>query len=183
MKLKIISVSQPTFKKQKIFAYDSSGTTRFVLLIGSFTFKFAKIHPINAIKEIKVWWKLKLPFSILKTSAKGWSAGVIANMNETNLWKKTNHPLLIPTIFSFWGLLNIQVRGVNIEDNNPWFIKNHLVKSAHTDNFGDNHTLFNNKNWLIYKNSIKLADYGSCFIESNLSKYGDIWMKELAKTS
>lgn len=95
------------------------GSTRFVILCGPFAIKIARFRPIRAI--IRLWQLLKtreVKRELQKYHKQpvlgGFAylmAGVIANRTEYRRYIKYNHFQLVPTEFSFLGLLNVQRRG------------------------------------------------------------------------
>jgi len=101
------------------------GTTRFVFCIGDVAVKVARVKVIYWV--IRLWNRV---FGTPKTESAGVAntqgsvqrfarlkhlfAGVTANLQEARMCTQHPHLPVAPTLFSFFGLVNIQVRGTPI---------------------------------------------------------------------
>jgi hypothetical protein len=72
------------------------GTTRYVLCVGGVAVKIPRIRIISWTNH----------FSMLKCLF----AGISANLEEARLYRKCPHLPIAPTLFSLFGLVNIQTR-------------------------------------------------------------------------
>jgi len=64
----------------------------------------AKCESILHYPLSEVWWAIRISVIL-------WLEGVIVNWHERVYYKKTKHPILQPTHFSFFGIFNIQTFG------------------------------------------------------------------------
>lgn len=97
----------------------SWGATRFVILIGPFAVKVARIRGFWAVRRFfthmrngEVHDKLrKFDANPTRAGCKYLFAGVVSNLREVKLWSATQLAFLTPTPFSFFGLINVQYLG------------------------------------------------------------------------
>lgn len=96
------------------------GGSRFVVLTKDYAFKFARFRPYWALKRLveticarEVGSKLKRYHRShpLIAGLKYLIAGAWANMIEVQVFEKTQHPGLAPTLLTFFGIMNVQRRG------------------------------------------------------------------------
>lgn len=102
-----------------------AGTSRIVVCVGPWAIKFARIRAIH--------WMIRIPKKILvsrcdisvekivdptytKSRLQHLFTGVVANLEEYWYWKQNPGLPLADTIFSFFGLINIQLRGKPIAE-------------------------------------------------------------------
>ena len=100
------------------------GTTRFVFCVGGVAIKIARIHPVRWMFRFFYWKKRggvtkklsTIATSRVKAILMVIAGGIIGNIEE--YWFSHQHPELpiARTIFSFFGLVNIQVRGKPIKE-------------------------------------------------------------------
>jgi hypothetical protein len=101
------------------------GATRWVILIGPWAVKIARIRPVQAFKRLGQYLlrgevSNKLRKYGPRPLAGGFNyffAGVLCNRLEYWLWKQRPQSFMAPTYFSFLGLVNIQARGLPVT---PW---------------------------------------------------------------
>lgn len=112
----------------------SWGATRFVTLVGIVTIKVPR-------------------FSALLT-------GIRANRNEYRLWQEFPRRFLIPTLYSFGWLINIQERGesINQEELDASHPFQGLLEDMPSNLIAD---MTRATNFCRYQGRICLADYGS----------------------
>lgn len=106
-------------------------------------------------------------------------AGMWANWNEYRFYAATRNPFVWPTIFSFFGLFNIQRIGnaCGYTSHEVW---NALFEQAGNDLFADNHCFDNASNFCVSKEGkLRLLDYASEGSQKVVTKYG----KQLAEIS
>jgi len=102
----------------------SHGSTRSVFCVGDVAVKFARIRPIRLFFRFFHWQKNGGVANKLSTISRSRvdaillviSGGIIGNIEE--YWFCREHPdlPLAKTIFSFFGLFNIQVRGRQVKE-------------------------------------------------------------------
>ncbi len=109
----------------KIMSFHN-GTTRFVVAIPclNVALKIAHVHPLHAIKTL-VWMvgiarkarKTNTPLTFIRVlkwtdeqslSLRWQFRGIYCNLREYRFFRSSGNPLLWPTVFSFFGLVNIQ---------------------------------------------------------------------------
>jgi len=86
--------------------------------------------------------------------------GVIMNRNEMYLWRHVRKPWMMPTLYSFFGIINIQPRGEPITkeelDAEHPFLP--MIEAVGTRCGTD---VINPENFCRYDGLIKSVDYGS----------------------
>src|SRR3989344_1991017 len=97
------------------------GTTRVVVLVGNVVIKIARFRVLWIpgrlcfhLKNGGVRARIKRQIRNPAIAARNIFAGVCANWNEYRMWKRSPRSFLVPTLFSFGGLMNIQYRGERI---------------------------------------------------------------------
>lgn len=88
--------------------------------------------------------------------------GMMANWNEFIFFIKTRNSFLLPTYFSFFGLVNIQKRGQALdwtEDNFFVFLQENSQEKDQI--FIDTHSFDNPRNFCLDNSKLKMIDYGS----------------------
>lgn len=163
-----------------------NGTTRFVVTIPwlGIALKFAHIHPIKALETL-VWMaehssqKLNFREGLSDSDSEPGSfryqfRGIYCNLREHRFYRSSRNPFLWPTLFSFFGLINIQ----------PFAEKQPLVSNDFklwkfvykiTGNAGlrDGHTLSEENNFAIdVNNFLRILDYGSVAGQEVISNHG-----------
>jgi hypothetical protein len=89
--------------------------------------------------------------------------GIMANLQEWRFYKETKNPFCMPTLFSFFGLFNIQKKGGKVDfwgRNEIWSYIYHNSKDSNQP-FCDGHTLAEPENYGMDNGKLKLVDYGS----------------------
>ncbi|MDO8728732.1 MAG: hypothetical protein Q7K26_02435 [bacterium] len=100
----------------------SWGATRFVILIGTIAIKIARLRPFRGLQRLlEHWINGEVKERLLTFAENPFLAGIryifsgiIANRNERRLWQEFPRRFLIPTLYSFGPLINIQKRGEKI---------------------------------------------------------------------
>lgn len=88
--------------------------------------------------------------------------GLMANWNEFIFWLKTRNKFLLPTYFSFFGLINIQKKGeVLIWEEGDFFVFLQRNSKEKDQVFVDSHSFDNPQNFCIDNGKLKMIDYGS----------------------
>jgi hypothetical protein len=100
----------------------------------------------------------------------------MANQNEYLFYKENfENPLLIPTYFSFFGLINIQLLGKPLQNSSLYIFHeiDCLVKESKEITKIEPHQ-WTEKNFVEFSNkTIALCDYGSLQAFAIIEKYGD----------
>lgn len=144
------------------------GATRFVILVGTVAIKIARPRPFRALRRLIKYQMSGEVRARLLTYAEdpflaGFSyifSGILANRNEYRLWQESPRHFLVPTIYSFSWLINIQRRGKSIsqeelEDNHPFRT---LLVGKPLKLTGD---MTKAANFCRYDGRVCLLDYGS----------------------
>ncbi len=98
------------------------GATRFVILVGTVAIKIARPRPFRALRRLIKYQMSGEVRARLLTFAEdpflaGFSyifSGILANRNEYRLWRESPRQFLVPTLYSFGWLVNVQSRGESI---------------------------------------------------------------------
>jgi hypothetical protein len=105
-----------------------SGKTRVVILIGPYALKVARfglsytlrrtieILLAGQTREKIVGWRRDKNLSVLDVLCKTLFIGVVSNMKEYHLWRRHADFSLMPTLSTFFYLVNVQRRGNPIAD-------------------------------------------------------------------
>ncbi len=144
------------------------GGSRFVVLIGPYAIKFARLRLIRAAYRLLFHLLHRQAFAKLRSfgttvthgGVRYLLSGVIANRHEFRLWRQSPQTYLVPTLFSFFGLVNIQVRGERISEaelsaDHPFPI---LLQSMTEAGRGD---MMRPVNFCRLNGHVMLVDYGS----------------------
>ncbi len=183
----------------KIFSFHAS-TTRSVILVHplKIALKFPRFDFWSGMKTIFKWvnysyyvyirrdklqmknlryelkWGVGGPVDIQYSLSYRWFRGIMANINEMRFcWGNIRNPFMIPTYFSFFGLMNIQPLIVPIPELgcklHEKFI---MIIDQHTEMFEDNHA-WEDRNFTIRKDgTVAVYDYGSSRAFPMVKKYG-----------
>ena len=147
----------------------SWGMTRFVVLIGPVAIKFARFRVMWIAKRLfhhmrnrEVRTKVRYQLANPTLATNNIFAGFYANRLEYHLWCQFRHPLLVPTLFSLAGLINVQRRGEEISESdlnesNPFksFLWGGELPPEGLDD------LIKTANFCFYDGRVRLIDYGS----------------------
>ena len=164
------------------------GSDRIVLTLPSFgiVIKFAKIRLKDIVIDIILYlkdrrtWKTMLKFFKYHHCQVGGFKyylfnGIISNKLEYKLWRKTKHQILVPTIFSFFGLFNIQ-KFVQVPkdktDADFWCQFNMIVRKKWL--WHDSHAFSNFENFTIETGKVQFIDYGSKAVIGVVLQFGDL---------
>jgi hypothetical protein len=157
------------------------GQDRLVLVLPALKIavKFPIIHLFLALRDFKhfsqEWGALKkyLMFPIeTEAGLKGYlSRGVLSNWNEFWFYLKTRNPFLQPTYFSFFGFLNIQKcdEPCQSSDDNLW---RQFIEIAGNSICQDPHHFYNHQNFCVYKNRLRMLDYGNRQVRDIITRHG-----------
>jgi len=97
--------------------------------------------------------------------------GIVDNWREFVFFRKTKHPFLLPTYFSFFGLLNIQRAGepCQLKDVDLWC---QLYELTDGKVFDDSHHFENPANFVLEGRRLRMIDYGSIRTHGVITQYG-----------
>ena len=159
------------------------GTTRFVILVGPFAIKIARLrllfyfcrlllHMWNGEVKVRL---AKRDTNTVKSGLKYLSSGVRANLNEWEVWRKTHSPCLIPTMYSLFGLVNVQRRGEKrVGTIDVFLFESSLIHSAtyaklkELEKSTGERLDLHSANLCYYQGDVRLLDYGSAEALSTL---------------
>lgn len=102
--------------------------------------------------------------------------GILPNIQERRFYKKTKNPFVMPTYFSFFGLVNIQKRGKQIYFWGDNDVFRYLCQNSQNRNqpHVDGHTLSEIENFVLDNdNHMKLVDYGNKQVAPFLEMNGE----------
>lgn len=146
----------------------SWGTTRFVVLVGTVAIKMVRPRPLWVLRRLARYLitgvapKRLLAYADnpLESAAKHLFAGVAVNRREYRLWQEFPHHFMVPTLYSLRGIVNIQMRGQAISEeelalSHPF---RSSLKGMTPDAIGD---MVKAMNFCRYEGHICLLDYGS----------------------
>lgn len=182
-----------------------TGETRIVVLLPllGLAIKFPKIHPFKAFGLFRQLMKRDNRWELLR---KYWkfppravgafkyllTRGILCNWQEFKFYSQTRNPLLHPTYFSLFGLLNIQAIGqpCGLKDVDLWC---QLYELTEGKVFEDSHCFANPRNFCLSSGKLKITDYGSEGSQNVILAYGQkiydlfdssyCWEKEKLKHS
>lgn len=146
----------------------SWGATRFVVLVGAVAIKIARPRPFRALRRlIKYQMSGEVRARLLTFAEDPFLAGisyifggVLANRNEYRLWQESPRHFLVPTLYSFGWLINVQRRGESItqEDLEAGHPFRTLLVDKSPRYAGD---MTKAANFCRYEGRVCLLDYGS----------------------
>ncbi|MFC1644772.1 hypothetical protein ACFL08_01980 [Patescibacteria group bacterium] len=162
------------------------GHKRIVIFFKNFVIKIAIIHFISAIKNTiylvnrGIFWRMFIRFNYrYSASIRGnLFAGPMENLNERLLFKKTKSSLLVPTYFSFLGIVNVQkrVKSLNI---NSFEFRSQMCKLTNDEAYADKHHFFFSENFSKSEEGyLQMIDYGNYKCNNVIIKYGEKIQKE-----
>ena len=147
------------------------GATRFVVLVGNVAIKFPRLRPLRPfVRLLEILRKKegvrdnleKYDKSIVIATLQYLFSGVVTNYWEHRFYKEnSNISILVPTYYSFFGLLNVQKRGKPIDDSSR--SKWETVQAKLADKGLLPHDLFEEKNCCTIDGKIQLFDYGDAW--------------------
>ncbi len=163
------------------------GSTRVVLLFGSFVLKFPRINSLlGIIKEIpKLVFQGRWKFipNITSRRLHWFQKGIRQNVTERRCWKSCHAPFLVPTYLSL-GFINIQKREIGNELN--WEEMNVLINKMGDVTKNQVYTIdphcFSPKNFLKNASGYRVFDYGDSSSQPlRFTEYILRWHKELSE--
>jgi hypothetical protein len=98
--------------------------------------------------------------------------GLCANWQEFRLYKRLKSPLLVPTYFSLFGLINIQ-RYMTIFELDHVDLWCQLYEMTNGQVFDHSHHFANPANFALEAGKLRMIDYGSRKCEKVITEYGD----------
>ena len=157
---------------RKVFVFPSLG----------FVVKIPRVHIKKAVNQTRFfsdresWGSLRKCWSF-GIKSRGFIrnmllGGIYANRIEYIFWKRTKHNFLVPTIFSLFGIINIQKYAEPLsEDYNG--IGRVLHKRTGGKTKVSNHTFENPHNFCRHGEFIRMIDYGDERVWKAILKCGD----------
>ena len=170
-----------------------NGTTRFVVTIPclNIALKFAHIHPIRFLKTLL--WLAETHIGASKENNKGickkllfdsdeislsprWQfRGIYCNLREQRFFKQSKNPFLWPTIFSLFGLVNIQplakIKLPQTPDYKLWIFMRQMTNK---EVWKENHTFSEEVNYTTdCDGHLRILDYANTRAQKVISKYGE----------
>ena len=156
------------------------GTTRIVIIFRKFVIKIAKIQPLKAFGIALMWKKVNHLWRHLITRNYNYHdsmyyyliGGIMHNWHELMFYRKHYSLFLVPTYFSFLGLVNIQRAGgkIEIEIEN---LKYQLLDLTDEEIYDDTHHFCKPENFTKNSGHLQIFDYGNLRSQGVLKKYGD----------
>ncbi|OGD67055.1 hypothetical protein A2442_00310 [Candidatus Campbellbacteria bacterium RIFOXYC2_FULL_35_25] len=160
------------------------GSSRFVIILGCFVFKFPKIMVWVCLKDVffiikkdRRWKHLK--FYLSRTCySKDFPGlryyllnGIISNFKEYLFWLKYKNNFCEPTFFSLLGFVNIQRFSppYNLLNKKDFWLKIRMVQNYDWD---DGHHFCNSNNFNIRDGKILIVDYASSKTQRVILKHG-----------
>lgn len=160
------------------------GKDRFVLVFPTLgiVIKFPIFHFLNILNRIffdikNRYWK-SLVYVCCKWNPESQNVvsglllrGIVANQRERFLWSRTHNPFLQPTIFSFFGLLNIQLYGKPHEGRHMdlWDQVRRITKE---EAYSNAHQFSEISNYTLDGGRLRMLDYGGRGSAWIVVKYG-----------
>lgn len=144
------------------FAY---GATRWVILTPRYAIKFARVRPLRPILQLvrhfvkgEVKQRLQqFDANPIKGGMKYLAAGIRANLTERRIYRDHQSDILAPTLWTFFGLVNLQVRGEQVSTQEH---QAHYLTNAFKEAPIDNNDLVHPRQFCKINGSVVLADYG-----------------------
>jgi hypothetical protein len=170
--------------RQKLQYVTASGKTRFVIAFPELglVVKF----PIVRLKYVCVKTKKDIKTHGFKVALSMWTMrstnlfghrykiieGVRANWRERKFWHKTQHRFLCPTLFSLFGLLNIQkyMKPLSIKNTD---VGRPIARVTKGSSFGCGHEFESPPNFSCQDGHLVMLDYGSIEIQPVIIKFGE----------
>lgn len=158
------------------------GQDRIVLIIPklNIVIKFPIIHLIEAIKyvsrnDLNQWLEIEFHTPIdrpIFSLHRFLFRGIVINWREFIFYLKTRNPFTQPTLFSFFGIFNIQLYGqlCKLEYRNVWC---QFRKLTNDEILKDSHHFGNPNNFCINGGKLRIVDYGSRNTQLIISRNGE----------
>lgn len=127
----------------------------------------------SELMQIKLYPKKK--YEIKDTIENYLLGGIMENLQEWKYYRKNKNIFTAPTIFSFFGLINVQKRGDRITFWNTVQVWKYILGNSQNEHqpFCGFHTFFNVNNFGLFNGHLKIVDYGSRHIEEFLNLNGE----------
>lgn len=98
--------------------------------------------------------------------------GIVSNRRERALWKRTHHPFLQPTPFSFLGFFNIQIYckpygGCCID------LWSQIQRITKEEAYNNSHQFSEPSNYCLVGRKLRILDYGGSGSARIVMKYGE----------
>lgn len=151
------------------------GKTRIVIIAGEIAVKFPRFSPKKALKSSLYYfergtkhiirflkWRLKIIFL----------EGIICNFREFLFYRSCKMPILSPTYFSLFGLMNFQKAGKSLEME-PVDFWLQVVKLTGKELGDDCHTFSEPDNFIVINGKPRIVDYATPETQKVLKLYGD----------
>lgn len=151
------------------------GKTRVVIIAGGIAVKFPRFSPRYALKSFLYYFErgTKPILHFLKWRMKKlFLEGVICNFREFLFYRRCKIPILSPTYFSLFGLINFQKAGKSLEME-PVDFWLQVVKLAGKELGDDCHTFSEPDNFVVIKGKPRIVDYATPETQKILKLYGD----------
>ena len=162
-----------------------SGTYRRAVVFRSLTIKFPRTRLLKALKNL--WDYRKRPKWLLKFLTRGsdyqWSVqwailrGVFDNWREHQFYKSQGFPILAPSLFSLFGIVNVQrtAQEIQMEDVDLWVQFHQITGGAVWKN---SHVFAEKRNFGILDGKLVIVDYGSRRTQEILKEYHEKMSQE-----
>jgi hypothetical protein len=98
--------------------------------------------------------------------------GVLANRRERTFWKQTHHPFLQPTIFSFFGLFNLQMYANPYRCNCYLDLWDQIRRITEGKAYANPHQFSEPENFCVVEGKLRILDYGGKGGPPVILKYG-----------
>jgi hypothetical protein len=151
------------------------GKTRVVIIAGGIAVKFPRFSPRYALKSSLYYFGkgTKHIIHFLKWRLKGiFLEGVICNFREFLFYRSCRMPILSPTYFSLFGLINFQKAGKSLEME-PVDFWLQMVELAGKELGDDCHTFSEPDNFIVINGKPRIVDYATSETQKVLKLYGD----------
>lgn len=152
------------------------GCTRFVILTRRFAIKIARPRLIRPLLQLwrhtvsgEVRTKLqRFDHNPMLGGLKYVTAGIQANLAEWKIYTDHASDILAPTLWTFYGIVNVQVRGEAVAQHE---IESHYLYGALHALPIENNDVLHAKQFCRIKGKVVLADYGRSDLVSVLRAY------------
>jgi hypothetical protein len=155
------------------------GRTRTILIFDFFVIKLPRIYFWRAIKAIghglqygALMKYLRYDIDTYNSPRRFLFKGIRDNWQEFLFYRRNRLPILAPTWFSLFGLLNIQkkIEMVKIKETTLWC---QLCAMTSNEVWSDSHTFSNAVNFSNVGGKLIMVDYGDPAAHPVLEKFGD----------
>ena len=134
------------------------GNTRTVLIFKNFVLKFPRFYLSNAMEARRTF--CKDPEKMRRHVKRHLLRGVGDNWREFIFYFCNHSSFLMPTFFSFFGLLNIQKRG-EIFEMHYRVLWEQILQLTNNEAWADYHVFSEVNNFCQKDGRLKIFDYGS----------------------